>query len=150
MTHPRALPTWLMAPLLLSGAVIAPLPPASAQAWPTGVAPYQRVPVQPRPYPWTYGDMVSDGSDSLPPPSSVPAPYAPGPYAAGPYASQPLTPVQMAQRCNTGRLVGGLLGGVLGYGLSRQDGRAWAIPLGALLGSQVGCSAAAGRGPLPW
>ena len=56
----------------------------------------------------------------------------------------------MAQRCNTGRLVGGLLGGGLGYGLSRQDGRAWAIPLGALLGSQVGCSAAAGRGPLPW
>lgn len=127
MTHPRALPSWLMAPLLLLGATIAPLQEASAQAWPSGVAPYQRVPVQPRPYPWAYGDMVSDGSDS-----------------------QPLTPVQMAQRCNTGRLVGGLLGGGLGYGLSRQDGRAWAIPLGALLGSQVGCSAAVGRGPLPW
>ena len=44
----------------------------------------------------------------------------------------------MAQRCNVGRLVGGLLGGGLGYGFSRQDGRAWAIPLGALLGVPPG------------
>ena len=42
------------------------------------------------------------------------------------------------------------MGGGAGYALSRQDGRAWAIPLGALLGSQVGCSMAVGRGPLPW
>ena len=54
------------------------------------------------------------------------------------------------ERCNTGRLLGGLTGGAAAYALSRQDGRAWAIPLGALLGSQMGCSVAAGRGPVPW
>lgn len=66
------------------------------------------------------------------------------------YATPPLTPEQQAQRCNTGRLIGGLGGGAVAYAMSRDDGRAWAIPLGALLGSQVGCNAAAGRGPLPW
>ena len=54
------------------------------------------------------------------------------------------------ERCNTGRLLGGLTGGAAAYALSRQDGRAWAIPLGALLGSQMGCSVATGRGPVPW
>ena len=66
------------------------------------------------------------------------------------YSNPPLTPEQQAQRCNTGRLIGGLGGGAVAYAMSRDDGRAWAIPLGALLGSQVGCNAAAGRGPLPW
>ena len=66
------------------------------------------------------------------------------------YGTPPLTPEQQAQRCNTGRLIGGLGGGAVAYAMSRDDGRAWAIPLGALLGSQVGCNAAAGRGPLPW
>ncbi len=65
------------------------------------------------------------------------------------YATPPLTPEQQMQRCNTGRLIGGLGGGAVAYAMSRDDGRAWAIPLGALLGSQVGCNAAAGRGPLP-
>lgn len=66
------------------------------------------------------------------------------------YGTPPLTTEQQAQRCNTGRLIGGLGGGAVAYAMSRDDGRAWAIPLGALLGSQVGCNAAAGRGPLPW
>ena len=66
------------------------------------------------------------------------------------YATPPLTPEQQIQRCNTGRLIGGLGGGAVAYAMSRDDGRAWAIPLGALVGSQVGCNAAAGRGPLPW
>jgi hypothetical protein len=57
---------------------------------------------------------------------------------------------QEARRCNTGRLVGGLLGGGAGYVASQDEGRAWAVPLGALLGSQVGCSVGAGRGPAPW
>ena len=65
------------------------------------------------------------------------------------YATPPLTPEQQIQRCNTGRLIGGLGGGAVAYAMSRDDGRAWAIPLGALLGSQVGCNAAADRGPLP-
>lgn len=127
------------------------LQPASAMPWPIGVAPYQRsYPSSPVPptNPWAYGDLISDDTDSLPPAGA--APYGTSPYGAVPYAAQPLTPMQMAQRCNTGRLVGGLLGGGLGYGLSRKDGRAWAIPLGALLGSQMGCSAAVGRGPQPW
>ena len=59
-----------------------------------------------------------------------------------------LLDAQAAQRrCNIGRLIGGLAGGGLGYAASRQDGRAWAIPLGALLGSQVGCPVAQGQGP---
>lgn len=55
-----------------------------------------------------------------------------------------------ARRCNTGRLVGGLLGGGAGYLTSQDEGRAWAVPLGALLGSQVGCNVGSGRGPAPW
>lgn len=46
------------------------------------------------------------------------------------------------QRCNTGRLLGGLAGGGIGYVSSRGDGRSWAVPLGVLLGSQLGCNAA--------
>ncbi|MFZ9278722.1 MAG: hypothetical protein ACO23X_03430 [Vulcanococcus sp.] len=60
------------------------------------------------------------------------------------------SPIQQEQRCNAGRLLGGLGGGALAYAISRDEGRAWAIPLGALLGSQVGCNAAVGRNPTPW
>jgi hypothetical protein len=60
------------------------------------------------------------------------------------------TKAQLAQRCSLGRLVGGLVGGGVGYASSRKDGRSWAIPLGALLGSQMGCNVGAGRGPVPW
>lgn len=66
------------------------------------------------------------------------------------YGTPALTPEQQVQRCNLGRLIGGLGGGAAAYAMSRDDGRSWAIPLGALLGSQVGCNTAAGRGPLPW
>ena len=133
MTSLRFLSALLVAPLLAL--------PAGAYPRPVGVAPYGRVS-----NPWAYGDTYSDGRDGpLPPP-----PVARAPYGTTPYPAQPLSLEQLAQRCNTGRLVGGLMGGGLGYALSRQDGRAWAIPLGALLGSQVGCSTAAGRGPVPW
>ena len=47
-----------------------------------------------------------------------------------------------------GRLIGGLAGGGIGYMASRKDGRSWAVPLGALLGTQMGCPLAQGRGPL--
>lgn len=61
-----------------------------------------------------------------------------------------LSEAQMAQRCNLGRLMGGLIGGGVGYATSRQEGRSWAVPLGALLGSQMGCNVGVGRGPVPW
>ncbi|MEB3257334.1 MAG: hypothetical protein VKN83_03335 [Cyanobacteriota bacterium] len=65
-------------------------------------------------------------------------------------AAWALSEAQMAQRCNVGRLVGGLIGGGVGYATSRRDGRSWAVPLGALLGSQMGCNVGNGRGPVPW
>ena len=42
------------------------------------------------------------------------------------------------------RLAGGLVGGGLGAAISRGDGRWWAIPLGAVVGSHIGCDAAGG------
>ena len=41
--------------------------------------------------------------------------------------------------CTDGKIAGGLLGGGLGAAISRGDGRWWAIPLGAVLGSRIGC-----------
>ena len=41
--------------------------------------------------------------------------------------------------CSDRKIAGGLLGGGLGAALSRDDGRWWAIPLGAVLGSRIGC-----------
>ena len=41
--------------------------------------------------------------------------------------------------CSDGKIAGGLLGGGLGAALSRDDGRWWAIQLGAVLGSRIGC-----------
>ncbi len=41
--------------------------------------------------------------------------------------------------CTDGKIAGGLLVGGVGAALSRGDGRWWAIPLGAVLGSRIGC-----------
>ena len=41
--------------------------------------------------------------------------------------------------CSDGKIAGGLLGGGIGAALSRGDGRWWAIPLGAVVGSKIGC-----------
>ena len=41
--------------------------------------------------------------------------------------------------CIEGSVLGGLLGGGAGAALSRGDGRWWAIPLGIVGGSMVGC-----------
>ena len=46
--------------------------------------------------------------------------------------------------CTDGKIAGGLVGGGLGAAISRGDGRWWAIPLGAVLGSRIGCEAAGG------
>ena len=41
--------------------------------------------------------------------------------------------------CTDGKIAGGLLGGAAGAALSRDDGRWWAIPLGIVVGSTIGC-----------
>lgn len=79
-------------------------------------------------------------------PRQVYRPVPPQAYAPDPWQQAQ----QRAQECQRGRLIGGIVGGGLGYVASRDEGRSWAIPLGALLGSQMGCSTAAGRGPVPW
>ena len=46
--------------------------------------------------------------------------------------------------CGDGKIAGGILGGGLAAAISRGDGRWWAIPLGAVVGSHIGCEAAGG------
>ena len=46
--------------------------------------------------------------------------------------------------CKDGKIAGLLLGGGAGAAMSRDDGRWWAIPLGAVIGSKIGCEAAGG------
>ena len=41
--------------------------------------------------------------------------------------------------CSDGKIAGGLLGGGAGAAMSRGDGRWWAIPLGIVVGSKIGC-----------
>ena len=41
--------------------------------------------------------------------------------------------------CGDGKIAGGILGGGLAAAISRGDGRWWAIPLGAVVGSHIGC-----------
>ena len=46
--------------------------------------------------------------------------------------------------CGDGKLAGALVGGGAAAAMSRGDGRWWAIPLGVLVGSSVGCDMAGG------
>ena len=46
--------------------------------------------------------------------------------------------------CTDGKIAGGLLGGGAAAAMSRGDGRWWAIPLGVVVGSAIGCDAAGG------
>ena len=41
--------------------------------------------------------------------------------------------------CTDGKIAGGILGGGIGAALSQGDGRWWAIPLGVVGGSMIGC-----------
>ena len=41
--------------------------------------------------------------------------------------------------CTDGKIAGGILGGAAGAALSRDEGRWWAIPLGGVTGSAIGC-----------
>ena len=46
--------------------------------------------------------------------------------------------------CTDGKVAGAVLGGGLGAAISQGDGRWWAIPLGAVLGSRIGCEVEGG------
>ena len=46
--------------------------------------------------------------------------------------------------CTDGKVAGAVLGGGLGAAISRGEGRWGAIPLGAVVGSKIGCDAAGG------
>ena len=46
--------------------------------------------------------------------------------------------------CTDGKVAGALLGGAAGAAMSRDDGRWGAIPIGAVIGSKIGCDAAGG------
>ena len=46
--------------------------------------------------------------------------------------------------CTDGKVAGALLGGGAAAAMSRGDGRWWAIPIGAVVGSKIGCDAAGG------
>ena len=46
--------------------------------------------------------------------------------------------------CTDGKIAGGILGGGLAAAVSRGDGRWWAIPLGVVAGSKIGCDTAGG------
>ena len=41
--------------------------------------------------------------------------------------------------CTDGKIAGGILGGAAGAALSQDEGRWWAIPLGVVTGSAIGC-----------
>ena len=41
--------------------------------------------------------------------------------------------------CTDGKIAGALIGGGAGAAMSRNEGRWWAIPLGAVAGATIGC-----------
>ena len=61
-----------------------------------------------------------------------------------PYYRRHITVYEDTNDCTDGKMAGLLLGGGAGAALSRGDGRWWAIPLGAVLGSKIGWDAAGG------
>lgn len=134
--------------LCATGFLTTLLTPAPSQAQPWGRPAYAPPPLGSTlaPHPGRRPPMAYGGQGN---PWALPAPNADTVYDNDP-ASWGMTEAQINQRCNVGRLVGGLIGGGVGYATSRQDGRSWAVPLGALLGSQMGCNVGNGRGPVPW
>ena len=46
--------------------------------------------------------------------------------------------------CTDGKVAGAILGGGVGAALSRDEGRWWAIPLGVVTGSAIGCDSDGG------
>ena len=61
-------------------------------------------------------------------------------YNPRPHITQPHAQTNTDDNsCIEGAILGGLLGGGIGAASSRQEGRLWAIPLGIVGGSLVGC-----------
>ena len=61
-----------------------------------------------------------------------------------PYYRRHVTVYEDRNDCTDGKIAGGLLGGGAAAAMSRGDGRWWAIPLGVVVGSHIGCDAAGG------
>ena len=73
----------------------------------------------------------------------VPCKHAPESLRSGGYTRK--TTIEYDNNdCTDGKIAGGILGGAAGAALSRGDGRWWAIPLGVVAGSAIGCDAAGG------
>ena len=64
-----------------------------------------------------------------------------GGYASVPPSRpvRPYRPSRDGNECGDGKIAGGILGGGLAAAISQGDGRWWAIPLGAVVGSHIGC-----------
>ena len=60
-------------------------------------------------------------------------------YTTGYRPSYTRTPSVDGNECSEGAILGGILGGGAGAALSQGDGRWWAIPLGIVGGSMIGC-----------
>ncbi len=68
----------------------------------------------------------------------VPCQHSPESLRRGGYTRK--TTIQFDNNdCTDGKIAGGIVGGGLGAAISQGDGRWWAIPLGAVLGSRIGC-----------
>ena len=73
----------------------------------------------------------------------VPCKHAPESLRSGGYTRK--TTIEYDNNdCTDGKVAGAVLGGGLGAAISRGDGRWWAIPLGAVLGSRIGCEVEGG------
>ena len=140
MTTVRQSRQWMLGLLAATGllGLLAPPLAASAAPWGTTAPRYGTI---------RYGTPYAAPA---PPTRYYRSDYAPQGYAYANPADLALVEAQLARRCNIGRLVGGIVGGGVGYAASRQEGRTWAVPLGALLGTQMGCNLGTGKAPLPW
>ena len=63
----------------------------------------------------------------------------PSPSSDRPYYRRHVTVYEDTNDCTDGKIAGGLLGGGAAAAMSRGDGRWWAIPIGAVVGSAIGC-----------
>jgi hypothetical protein len=122
------------------GLIAAPL-----QAW---AGPWYQPYGYPQPLPTVPGPSAYGGGYGYG--SGYRADYDTNRYRAAVPVDPAYIQAQNEQSCTVGRVVGGIIGGGIGYAASRREGRAWAVPLGALVGQQLGCNIGAQRPPLSW